>query len=118
LERKEDIESLINRIDQLINVAKMIVDDLSEISRSLRILVEAGRPVAEAPSSLTEIEEAFSEDLRQMLEFEDLGDYVKISPKRFLGSDNFARIASIVRGLSGEYVSAGKESHFRAPKRR
>jgi len=34
-----------------------------------------------------------------------------------LGSDNFRRVASIIRDqLSGEYISAGKDSHFRVPK--
>ena len=32
-------------------------------------------------------------------------------------AENFAKIASIVRGAGGEYISAGKESHFRIPKR-
>lgn len=35
---------------------------------------------------------------------------------KFLGTDNFAKIAGIVRGLGGEYVSQGKASHFKIPK--
>jgi len=41
-------------------------------------------------------------------------DYgVEIKPRQFLGSDNFAKIASIVRGAGGQYISAGKDTHFR-----
>ncbi|NIU85562.1 MAG: hypothetical protein GWN64_19305, partial [Candidatus Thorarchaeota archaeon] len=54
--------------------------------------------------------------MEDMLSFEEKDDYVKVKPRRFLGSDNFAKIASIVRGMDGDYVSAGKQSHFRIPK--
>ena len=112
-----DIERLINRIDQLISVIKIMVDDLSEISRSLKALIETEKPPVKAPSRIAEVQEAFSEDLRQMLDFRDVGEYIMIAPKRFLGSDNFAKIASTIRELGGEYISAGKDSHFRVPKR-
>jgi len=60
----------------------------------------------------------FPEDLDNMLGFEDKGDYVMIKPKQFLGSENFAKIASTVRGMGGEYISAGRDSHFRIYKKR
>jgi hypothetical protein len=47
----------------------------------------------------------------------DKGDYIVVSPKEFLGSENFATVASIVRGLGGEYISAGRDSHFRVYKK-
>jgi len=50
------------------------------------------------------------------LSFEEKGEYIIIKPKQFLGSENFAKIASAVRGMGGEYISAGKDSHFRVPK--
>jgi hypothetical protein len=33
----------------------------------------------------------------------------------FLSFKNFAKIASVVRELGGEYIAKGKESHFRVP---
>lgn len=77
------------------------------------------KPPAEAPkvaSKLEDIKTMFPEDLEQMLNFTDMGDHIKIKPRQFLGSDNFAKIASVVRGIGGDYVSAGKESHFRVQK--
>jgi len=59
----------------------------------------------------------FPEDLEDLLSFEEKQDHIMIKPRQFLGSDNFAKIASIVRGIGGDYVSAGKESHFRVPKK-
>lgn len=58
----------------------------------------------------------FPEYLENLLAFTDEGTYVKVKPRQFLGSDNFAKIASIIREAHGEYKSAGKESHFRIPK--
>jgi hypothetical protein len=59
----------------------------------------------------------FPDDLESLLSFEEKEEYIVIKPRQFLGSDNFSKIASIVRGVGGEYVSAGKASHFRVPKK-
>jgi hypothetical protein len=68
--------------------------------------------------TLDEVRMSFPEDLEAKLEFEDKTDYITVKPKQFLGSDNFAKIASAIRGMGGEYISAGKDSHFRVPKKR
>ena len=74
-----------------------------------------------ASSGLQSVEDVrmmFPEDLDNMLSFEEKPDYVIIKPKQFLGSENFAKIASTVRGLGGEYISAGRDSHFRVYKKK
>ncbi|MDR2719603.1 MAG: hypothetical protein LBC03_02210 [Nitrososphaerota archaeon] len=68
--------------------------------------------------TLDDVRMSFPEDLEAKLAFEDKGDYTTVKPKQFLGSDNFAKIASTVRGMGGEYISAGKDSHFRVPKKK
>ena len=40
---------------------------------------------------------------------------VVVRARQFLGSENFAKIANIVRGLGGTYVSEGKNSRFELP---
>jgi hypothetical protein len=60
----------------------------------------------------------FPEDLENLLNFEEKDDYIIIKPRQFLGSDNFSKIASVVRQAGGEYISAGKASHFRVPRQR
>lgn len=67
---------------------------------------------AEAPKPI----EIFPEDLKGLLSFEDQAEWTIIKPRQFLGSENFAKIAEIVKKHDGEYVSAGKQSHFRIPK--
>lgn len=60
----------------------------------------------------------FPEDLENLLNFEEKDDYIIIKPRQFLGSENFAKIASVVREIGGDYISAGKASHFRVSRKR
>ena len=120
-EKEDNINNLVQKIDELLNVLKVITSDLSAVSNSLK---KVNKPttsvlqtsIVEKKSKIKDIEdvkEAFSSELRDMLLFEKTGNYIIVKPKRFLGSDNFARIASIVRELEGEYISAGRNSHFK-----
>jgi len=68
--------------------------------------------------SVDNVRMLFSKDLEDLLLFEEKEEYVVIRPRQYLGSENFAKIASVIRDEGGEYVSAGKDSHFRVPKRK
>lgn len=70
-------------------------------------------PPPQPNSKVDQIKMLFPEDLENMLMFTEEGDGVTIKPRQFLGSEHFSKIASVVRGAGGEYVSAGKASHFR-----
>jgi hypothetical protein len=76
---------------------------------------------ANSPSNsvtVKKVQEAFPEPIRKILFFEDYDDCVIVKPRQYLGSDNFKRVANIVKGdVGGEYVSLGKDSHFRVPKK-
>jgi hypothetical protein len=76
------------------------------------------QPTTERAKAVEDIKMMFPEDLESLLNFEEKEDYVIIKPRQFLGSENFAKIASIVRGIGGDYISAGKASHFRVPKKK
>jgi len=43
------------------------------------------------------------------------GQFIRVKGKQFLPRDVFAKVATVVKELNGEYISAGKESHFRVP---
>jgi len=122
-EGKPSIEELCRRIDQLLNVLNMISRDLADISKSLKAAGVSTATLAvssvpkEGTRSVEGVRESFSSDLKEMLIFEEAGNYIVIKTRRFLGSDNFSKIASIVRSLGGEYISAGKESHFKVPRK-
>ncbi|MCK5628097.1 hypothetical protein KAI12_01395 [Candidatus Bathyarchaeota archaeon] len=124
---KETLASLVDKIDELLTVLYRISEDLQSISVSLKSAKSLqpttqqpqihAEPVAEevqtrAPS-IEDVKTMFPEELAALLDFEEKGSYTIIKPRQFLGSENFAKIASTVRGMGGEYVSAGKNSHFR-----
>jgi hypothetical protein len=131
-EEKEKVEKLTEKIDELLIILNSVAEDLRQVSGSLKSLAisqitqPAPSPAAAAPAtpevygkktSIEDIRMMFPEDLENLLSFEEKQDYIMIKPRQFLGSDNFAKIASIVRGIGGDYVSAGKGSHFRVPKK-
>ena len=89
-----------------------IVEGLNEILAETKVK----GPVAattKQPASIKDMQALFTKDLEDMLMFEQTEEYVVIKPRQYLGSENFAKIAAIVREAGGEYVSAGRESHFR-----
>ena len=121
-EEKINIQDLARKVDELVNVLKVISGDLSEVSRSLKNAsgIKPQPIISELTSDkkhdIEEVKQAFSADLAGMLFFEESGKFVIVKPRRFLGSDNFAKIANIVRELGGEYISAGRNSHFKISK--
>ena len=123
-EEKIEIQDLARKVDELVNVLKVISGDLTEISKSLKTVSETASATStdstsssETKQNINEVRHAFSQELSSMLFFEESGQFIIVKPRKFLGSDNFAKIASIVRELGGEYISAGKESHFKIAKK-
>jgi hypothetical protein len=125
-EEKVNIQELAQKVDELLNLLNVIVGDLTEVSKSLKSVTKppATPVVSSTPAASTEkkrdindVKSAFSSELAGMLLFEESGSLIIVKPRRFLGSDNFAKIASVVRELGGEYVSAGKNSHFKIAKK-
>lgn len=121
-EEEVNIEELARKIDELLSVLKVISGDLTEVSKSLKAV---NKPAAVPEVSVTpvqkrysikDVKKAFTSELEGMLTFEEKEKYIIVRPRRFLGSDNFAKIASIIRNLGGEYISAGRKSHFEVPK--
>ena len=128
---KEKLEKLVERIDELLLVLNKVSDDLRTVSASIKSLAvsQLPQPVPQAAApalheayetkkAIEDIRMMFPEDLESLLSFEEKDDYIMIKPRQFLGSENFAKIASTVRGIGGEYISAGRDSHFRVPKKR
>ncbi|MCW4044042.1 MAG: hypothetical protein NWE94_00820 [Candidatus Bathyarchaeota archaeon] len=127
---KEKLDKLAERIDELLVVLSRISEDLRAVVASIKTAAapQAAQQTPSAPAQVPretqakkpvdDVRMAFPEDLEHMLNFEDKGDYIMIKPKQFLGSENFAKIASAVRGMGGEYISAGRDSHFRVYKKK
>jgi len=127
---KEKLNELVGKVDKILKALNDISEEMRSVSASMKSLAggQITQPTAtQAPTpaeagakqrSLDEMRMSFPEALEARLSFEEKGDYIIIKPKQFLGSENFAKIASAVRGMGGEYISAGKDSHFRVPKKK
>ena len=128
---KEKLERLVERIDELLVVLNKVSEDLRTVSASIKSVAvsQITQPAPQTPAavsheiydkkkSIEDIRMAFPEDLENLLSFEEKDEYIMIKPRQFLGSENFAKIASTVRGMGGEYISAGKDSHFRVTKKK
>jgi hypothetical protein len=137
---KAKVDNLTRRVDELVVILSGIAEDLRQVSASLKSLsvqqitqpvaappplslgqspTVAGAPrAAEKSKAIEDLRTMFPEDLENLLNFEEKDDYIIIKPRQFLGSDNFSKIASVVRQAGGEYISAGKASHFRVPRQR
>jgi hypothetical protein len=133
---QEKLTQLLQKVDTITSELNKISVELRTISASLKSLAvgqltqPAGHigtsnlpasiipPDKSKQRSVDDIRMSFPEELESRLSFEEKGDYIIIKPKMFLGSENFAKIASAVRGMGGEYISAGKDSHFRVPKKK
>ena len=127
---KEKLDRLVERIDELLVLLTKVSEDLRAVSASIKSVAVAQitHPVPPSPAgvshdvhekkrSIEDIRMAFPEDLENLLIFEEKEDYIMIKPRQFL-AENFAKIASTVRGMGGEYISAGKDSHFRVTKKK
>ncbi len=137
---KEKLNQLLEKMDEMSASINKISEELRSVSASLKSLAvgQITQPPARPPTpqasvapsqtvapresskmrTLDDIRMSFPEELESRLSFDEKGDYIIIKPKQFLGSENFAKIASAVRGMGGEYISAGKDSHFRVPKKK
>ncbi len=136
MSEEKTLEKLVERIEELLVVLNRVAEDLRQVSISLKSLAVSQlpqpvvtqqalpQPISVAPKepigmqSAEDIKMMFPEDLEELLNFEEKEDYVIVKPRQYLGSENFAKIASVVRGMGGEYISAGKASHFRVPRKR
>jgi hypothetical protein len=148
IEKIDELLLVLRDVSENLSVLKDASEDLKNVSASLKSLAvsqittkpatpatsprtsvaapasrpatPATAPAPAAPKSqnIEDIRMMFPQELDTMLAFEDKGDYVMIKPKGFLGSENFAKIASTVRGIGGEYISAGRDSHFRIYKKK
>ncbi len=127
-EAKPNTEEILRRLSEVLDVLNRLSEDLQDISKSLKTIsppktstaAPPAAPLAPAPQprgkQIEDLRIMFTKELETMLIFEDKGNFIKITPRQYLGSENFAKIASTIREAGGEYVSAGKGSHFRIPK--
>jgi hypothetical protein len=111
-DEKEKIESLTRRVDELVVILNGMMEDLRQVSASLKQIAVAKftqQPATVAPpppallhtpqvpeksKAVEDIKMMFPEDLENLLGFEEKEDYVIIKPRQFLGSASRSRVAT------------------------
>ena len=80
-------------------------------------LIESPKKAEETKKDILErAERMFPNELTDKISLELSDSHVIVKPKQYLGKNLFIELAEIVRDkLGGEYVSAGRDSHFRIP---
>jgi hypothetical protein len=99
---------------------KAVIEDERELEAArahMLGLIEGWLTAPAAPMPSKPPTRLFPQELEQLLIFEETTEYTVIRPRQYLGKENFARIAAIVKDQGGEYISAGKQSHFRISKK-
>ena len=75
------------------------------------------KPAVKQPVTVDAVSRMIPMDLKKDLYFEDAGEYVLVKSRKYLGQEAFRKVAAIiVDQLGGEYISKGRDSHFRIPK--
>jgi len=106
---KAVIEALIAGLDTTLKNIKKVYQTWDELHPAVKKEIKTGI------NPIEQVKNNFPKDLAELLTFEIKDDHAIVKPKQFLGSANFAQIATIVRNLGGDYISAGKESYFGIP---
>ena len=109
-------EGLAERINELVGVLRLIVRDLEEIKEALG---SVGGEAKLESLTIDDVQRVFPDSLAGTVYFEETDEHIIVRPRGYLGPDTFKEIAGIVRDrLGGDYVSAGRDSHFLIPRRR
>ncbi len=110
----------LERLNRLENQTQTIIDILEQIAKDADLLgtnimnqLHYMQAQHKPKENATSILEGFPAELAEQLTAKIEADYWIIKPRQFLGGDNFSKVMSIIREIGGEYVSAGKDSHFR-----
>ena len=107
IKRQSDLlESLLEAMEQLHkdNEEKMRLFKESQTKEKTEITME-------------KIASSIPAKIREKLVFEEDDEEIRVKPQEFLGRDDFRTVASTIRELGGEYISAGRSSYFRVPRK-
>jgi hypothetical protein len=112
--KEEDFELFLEDFCDFLNGLEASVAKMKKQIAKLVGVDEAAAPAHPVPEQLEKLKQSFGE-LADYLTFTIREGKAVLTPRHFLGAENFAKIAKIVREHGGEYISAGKESRFEMP---
>ena len=91
---------------------RALLDFCLSLRNSLDNLISRLAPI----KSIAELQAKIPSELKDLLTFEEDSRFFYVKPHQILGSETFARLLDLIKSFSGEYISAGKASHFRVPR--
>lgn len=121
------------KIDQILKLTSELKEGFTVLCNATQDIVDKmdisglpKRPTAAQtpPTQLTgktktidEVRMWFPEEVEAKLSFDlrKAGTVIEVKPKEFLGSETFAKTAQTIKANGGQYISAGRESHFEIP---
>jgi hypothetical protein len=110
----EDLEGIIYGMRQKIYQLHGVV----EYSEPIRDTAPAPIPIKTTGNkAIDKARWMFPEDIEAKLNFEESGQDIIIKAKVFLGTETFKKVAGTIKEAGGEYISDGKNTHFRLPKK-
>jgi len=108
------IEDLTKRVEKLEENVKNIVFKVEGLDAALTNAMREIESLRRRAETAIDPSRWFPEKYIELLDFKVEGNHVIAKPRKYLG-EAFRGIAAIVKKLNGEYVSAGRESHFKFP---
>jgi len=97
-------------------VVEALSDAFEKLTQRLREIANAGKQ-AKVSITIERITQVLPRDLAKLVTFSDESDCIKVKMKTYLGADAFTRLNRTLRdSFDAEYVSNGKESHFKIKK--
>jgi len=98
---------------RLLDVLNEFADSLEALTVKLKQNLKEIQNKTANPQLLEKLQ--LPNDLANLLTVKVEGNHVVLTPKRYLGAENFAKIMEHIKPYNGTYVSKGKNSHFRIP---
>jgi len=112
--KEEDFTIFLEDFCDFLNGLEASVAKMKQQIAKLVGVTETAAPAPPVHEQLGKLKQSFGE-LADYLTFTVKEGKAILTPRQFLGAENFAKIAKIVREHGGEYISAGKESRFEMP---
>lgn len=101
----------IMKADALISIAQSLEKIVEKLGTN-QIVNQATKTQNSPVISVASIENVIPEEVKDSITIIENTDRFIIKSKKFLGTENFAKLGSAIRNINGRYISAGKESRF------
>jgi hypothetical protein len=115
------IEAQLGEKDNPLEVWSILADNaemwfISERNKKAKPQTAPQQPAPQAKPATQTIEsirKKFPAGIESKIDFAEKNGYIIIKSKQFLDSEAFREVLDTVLSLGGEYVSAGKDTHWR-----